>query len=196
MSLADAWTNLAPVVTTFLGNETVTLARPSSLASIDPDGAPGELAAASAAAAGAFMVNLRLPDGGKMMGQLLAGARLVIGGVTYRLTADAGATSTAFTAFAATLNEPLAADLALGALIVVLPEALFTFEHCQVSRRRRHDLVAHLQETFVATVTITTKGAPTVPRLNDVLTLADGTVGRVSAPGGGAAGFWKVILGA
>jgi len=195
VSLADVWGNLAPQVTTFLGDETVTLARPSSLVAIEPDGAPGELVAASSAAAGASSLSLRLPDGGKLLGILLAGARLVIGGVTYVLAADAGS-GIAFTAFSATLTEPLAADVALGASITVLPEALFTFEHCQVSRRRRHDLAVHLQETFVATVTIPTKGAPTAPRLNDVLTLADGTVGRVSAPGGGAAGFWKVVIGA
>ena len=208
--LSAIWANLAPQVTGLLGGETILLARPSSLASLDPDGAVGAMELHADAAEGATALVLALPGGGRMTGTLLAGARLVISGETYTLTADATAPPGGLTlavAIAPDLFAPVFAThpedpgppplpAVEATQVQVLGEALFAFRDCQVSYRKRSDAVRHLQESYRATVTIPSKGAPTQPRLNDMVTLPDGTVGRVAGGDVGDGAFWKLIVGA
>lgn len=208
MSFGGIWEELGLLVTGTLGStaahpdraERVILRRPSPhFQDTAQDVTPGELHLVSAALAGATALVLELPArgdlpaGGGMAGTLQAGARLTIGGEDYTLAADA---LTAGTTLAVTLTAGLQAPAADEAPVTVHPEAVFTFEGCQVSRRRKSDFARPLQADHFAVVTVPCKSAPTVPRLNDMLELEDGTTGRVANEVISGGAFWKLNMGA
>lgn len=208
MSFGDLWAELGPLVTGTLGStaahpdraERVILHRPSpSFEDTAQNVTPGELQLVSAALAGATALVLELPErgdlpaGGGMAGVLQAGARLAIGGEDYTLASDAPATGATL---AVTLTTGLVDHADEGAAVVVHPEAVFNFEGCQVSRRRKSDVARPGQADHFAVVTVPCKGAPTTPRMNDHLELEDGTVGRVANQVISGGAFWKLNMGA
>lgn len=210
MTFGGLWRDLAPLVTGTLGatpespaGQTVILRRPSPQFEDTARGVtPGELQVAAAALEGATSLVLELPErvsgsvvypaGTGLAGTLQAGATIEVAGETYTLAADA---ATAGVTLTVVLTAGLEAAAAEGATVVVHPEAAFTFEGCQVSRRRKSDFARPLQADHFAVVSVPAKGAPTVPRLNDSLELEDGTTGRVANDIKPAA-FYKLHMGA
>ena len=210
MSFGDIWSDLAPLIGKTLGStaahpergERVILRRPSpQFEDTAANVTPGALQLVSAALAGATALVLELPErgtdpvyppGGGMAGTLQAGARLTIGGEDYALAADAPA---AGATLAVTLTAGLVDDADEGAAVVVHPEAVFTFESCHVAKRRKSDFARPLQADHFAVVTVPAKGAPTVPRMNDLLELEDGTTGRVANQVLAGGAFWKLNMG-
>lgn len=197
--LGDMWRDLAPEIGRTLGStathpdrgERVILRRPSTLESMG-DLTPSVLLLAAPAILGATVLSLELPDGGQMAGTLLQGARLTIAGADYTLAADA---STVTGVLTVTLATGLAAPAGEGAAATVHPEAVLTFEDCHVSKRMRRDLARPLQADHFAVVMVPAKGAPTTPKMNDVLELEDGTVGRVANQVISGGAFWKLQMG-
>lgn len=207
MTFGGIWEELGPLVTGTLGStaahpdraERVILRRPSpSFEDTAQNVTPGALQLVSAALAGATALVLELPAredlpaGGGMAGVLQAGARLTIGDQAYTLASDAPA---AGATVAVTLTTGLVDDTDEGAAVLVHPEATFTFEGCQVSRRRKSDFARPLQADHFAVVTVPCKAAPTVPRLNDMLELEDETTGRVANQVISGGAFWKLNMG-
>lgn len=208
MSFGALWEELGPLVTGTLGTtaahperaENVILRRPSPMfEDTAQQTTPGELQLVSAALAGATALTLELPErgdlpaGGGMAGTLQAGARLVIGGTTYTVAADAMTTGETL---AVTLTAGLEDAAGEGDPVTVHPEAVFTLEGCQVAKRRKADVARPLQADHFAVVTVPCKGAPTTPRMNDSLELEDGTVGRVATKVISTGAFWKLNMGA
>lgn len=194
MTFADLWSDLAPIVTGALGDETVILTRASpQFEDTSTSTPPGVLRLASAALAGATALTLELPSEQVLAGTLQAGARLTIGAVDYTVAADAPATGATL---AVTLTAGLQAPAADEAPVTVHPEAVFTLTGCQVAKRRKNDFARPGQADHFATVTVHCKGAPTTPRMNDMLRLPDGTVGRVANQVISTGAFWKLSMGA
>lgn len=208
MSFGALWADLGPLVTGTLGttaahpdrSERVILRRASPMFEDTAQNTmPGELQVVDDADAGATSLTLELPErgdlpaGGGMAGTLQAGARLVIGGTTYTVAVDAPTTgATLVVTFAPALMD----EVEEGAAVLVHPEAVFTFEGCQISRRRKSDSARPLQADHFAVATVPCKGAPTTPRMNDSLELEDGTVGRVANEVISTGAFWKLNMGA
>ncbi len=201
MTLGPMWKHYAPLIGRTLGStaahpergERVILRRPSTLEDIGANRPPASLRLASAALLGATTLTLELPSQGGLAGVLLAGARLTIGGEEYTLAADATATGVTLAVF---LTEGLEAPAADEAPVTVHPEAVFTFEDCRVSKRLRRDLARPLQADHLAVVFVPAEGAPTTPKMNDMLQLEDGTVGRVANTVISGGAFWRLQMGA
>jgi hypothetical protein len=205
MSLGPLWERLAPQITRTLGEtgahpgrgERVILRRPGSLEAVDEDVTPSQMQIAVAAAAGTSVLVLRFPPGGptgRIKGSLPVGARLTLGATTYTTSAAATAVSGA-TTLTLQITPALVAPAAENDPVTLQPDALFTLENCQVSRKMRRDLSRDLHADAMAVVTVPTLGAPVTPRLNDSLELEDGTVGRVAAVPITTGCFWKLQMG-
>lgn len=202
MSFGGAWRALAPLVTKTLGATAAHPDRPENVALRRPSPrfedtahnvTPRAMQVVADADAGATALTLELPSGGGLAGTLQAGARLTLGAVEYTVAADAPATGTTL---AVTLTDGLQEPAFEADQVTVKPEAVFTLTGCQVSRRRRAEVIAKPpQASYFAVITVPAAGQPTTPRKDDMVELEDGTTGRVSNQVISDGAFWKLNIG-
>jgi hypothetical protein len=200
MDLDGLLHDLTPELHGILGPETVTLSRPAGM-SAGGGATPATLAAAAAALAGASSVNLRLPISGPLRGEVRQGARLVIGGATYLVTArtvlpapPAPSVSTGPVSIA----PPLAAPLAEGAAVTILP-AEYTWTDAVVIYAGAADTGGDPSAEPLLVVSLPVATAPAgvgAPQKGDGLHRPyDGTRGLVSEVPVALGGAWDVRVG-
>ena len=204
MSLARAWAALGPQMTRALGATqdhpdraaNVELRRRSTLHDVAGDVQPAEMRVKTAASSGASSLVLELASHGRLKGSLLAGARLVIAGQAYRLTAAATSAGNSITVL---ISPVLAAEAPAGAVVTMHPEATFTLEGCHVASRMSRDFGQPSDQATVAIIRVPVASAAKAgvePATDDVLVLEDGLIGTVINIPMANAAFWTLQLGA
>lgn len=189
----DAWTAIAPEFGEALGGVPVTLRRPSTLRARSAMGLVNSLVLAADAAAGAMLIDLRLPGSGTIGGALLSGSTLTVAGHAYSVATDAEPTGNQLLGVA--ISPGLAASSTAGSAVTVDPEVRFTFAGCIISAVSREDVTGDLSGELAAKIAIPVRGARTTPRMNDIIVLEDGRALRIVADPPTTGGWYDCLVG-
>jgi len=191
----DAWNAIGPVLGEVVGGRTITIKRPSTLrgrSSLAAAGAPASaLTLGADAASGDQAVTLRIATG-TFGGTLLAGSRLTIADARYTATADANPAGNLITV---QITPALAADAASGVPVTLDAEINYTFFGCIMSGVTREDVTGDLSGELAAKIAFPVIGAPTVPRMNDIVILEDGRALRVVSDPPTTGGWYDCLVG-